>query len=164
MAFAYSQATMKRPAIVTATIAIHILMTLCAVALSVYLLQLTRSPEILADKDSPDAIRGLKIGAFFLLFPLAGWLPGIFAMCKDLIWGWWLTLITSLGLASAFLYSTVDDARHHQLGADDATITALCVALPILLLLPQVRKYYRKPQAGPSSAIGQVSGIAPTTP
>jgi hypothetical protein len=154
---------MKRPAIVTATIAIHILIALCLIGLSLYLLWLTRSPEILSDKDSAEAIRGLKIGAFVLTLPAAGWLPGIFAMCKHRIWGWWLTLVTSVGLASAFLYSTIDDGWHRRLEADDAAITAICVALPILLLLPQVRKYYRKPQADPPSAIGQVSEIAPTT-
>jgi hypothetical protein len=150
------------PAVVIGVVTVHVLVTLSLIAIIFYLLWLTRSPEILEDKDSADAIHGLKIGATVLAIPVVFWLPGLYGMRKRKLWGWWLTLVTGLGMASVFVYSMIDDGWH-SLNAEDAAITATFAVLPLLLLLPQVRKYYRKPQADPPAAIDTVQRIPHTT-
>ena len=152
----------RHPAVVIGVVTVHMLVILGLIAIILYLLWLTRSPEILRDKDSADAIHGLKIGAIVLSIPVVIWLPGLDGMRKRQLWGWWLTLVTGLGMASIFVYSMIDDGWH-SLNAEDAAITATFAVLPLLLLLPQVRKYYRTPQADPPAAGGTVQRIPHTT-
>lgn len=142
-------------------IMVHLLVTFALIGIICYLLWLTRSPEILNDKDAADAIHGLKIGALVLVIPVVFWAPGIYGMWKHRFWGWWLTLITGLGMASVFVYSMIADGWN-ALDAEDAAVTAAFVILPLLLLLPQVRTYYRKPQHHSSAAIGTVRDITDT--
>ena len=153
---------MNRPPTVIAVITIHLLATIALVGLCLYLLWLTHSPEILSDKDAPSAIQGLKIGALILGIPAVLWIPGIYAMWKRKRWGWCLTLITGLGTASVFVYSMIDDGWK-ALDPEDASVTAAFAILPLLLLLPRVRKYYRHTQSNPSPAMGNVQEITPTT-
>jgi hypothetical protein len=153
---------MKRPAVVTAVIVIHLLAALALIGLSLYLLWLARSPETLGEQDAASAVQGLKIGAMVLAIPALLWMPGAYGMWKHRVWGWWLTLITGMGTASVLLYSAIDDGWH-QLEADAAAVTTLFVILPLLLLFPQVRKYYRKPQGDPPAAIDTVQGMTHTT-
>ena len=152
---------MKRPPSVTGAITIHFLATFTLIGLSVYLLWLARSPDILNDKDAVSAIQGLKIGALILGIPAVLWMPGLFGMWKRKSWGWWLTLITGLGTASVFVYSMIADGWN-ALDRDDAAVTAVFVIFPLLLLLPPVRKYYRHNQSDSSPAISKIQEIAPT--
>jgi hypothetical protein len=153
---------MSRPRSVTAVITIHAVATMALIGLCVYLLWLTHSPEILSDKDAASAIQGLKIGALILGIPAALWIPGIYAMWKRRRWGWWLTLITGLGTASVFVYSMIDDGWK-AVDPEDASANAAFAILPILLLLPKVRRYYRHSKSNPSPAMGNVPEITSTT-
>ena len=146
---------------VTAVIIIHAVATIALIGLCVYLLELTHSPEILSDKDAATTIQGLKIGALILGIPALLWIPGIYAMWKRKRWGWWLTLITGLGTASVFVYSTIDDGWK-GLDPEDASVTAAFAILPLVLLLPQVRKYYRHTTSNPLPAMGNVQEVPPT--
>lgn len=154
---------MKRPSTVSLVIGVHVLATLALIGLILYLLWLTRSPEILAENDAASAIQGLKIGAMVLAIPSALWIPGLWAMWKRRSWGWWLTLITGVGTASVLVYSMIDDGWK-SLDPEDAAFTAAIVILPVSLLLPQVRKYYRRSQPSSSPDLPAVHEITPTTP
>lgn len=154
-----SKVNSKRPTVVTTVVATHLLAIFGLIAIVCYLLWLTRSPEILKDKDAADAIHGLKLGALAVALPVAFWVPGIYGMWKRRLWGWWLTLITGLGIAAILVYSMIDDGWT-ALDSEDATTTAAFVLLPLLLLLPGVRKYYRQLQSDPSGAIDPIPGSA----
>jgi uncharacterized membrane protein (DUF2068 family) len=152
----------KRPMMVTTVVIVHLLVTLGIMAIILYLLWLTRSPELLQESDAADPIHGLKIGAMVLAIPVTLLAPGIYGLWKRRVWGWWLAMVAGVGMASVFLYSAVDDGWR-RLEADDAAVTGVFMILPLLLLLPGVRKYYRKHQGDPPAAIGTVPGITHTT-
>jgi hypothetical protein len=137
---------------VTAVIIIHAVATIALIGLCVYLLWLTHSPEILSDEDAASAIQGLKIGALILGIPVVLWIPGLYAMWKGKRWGWWLTLITGLCTASVLVYSIIDDGWK-AIDPDDVAVTAAFTIPPLLLFLPQVRKYYWHTNSNPSPAI-----------
>lgn len=147
----------KRPAIVTAVIAIHTAAAIFLVGLSFFLLWLTRSPEILWDQDAASTIQGLKIGAFAVVLPALFWLPGIYGMWKRRAWGWGLTLMTGMSTALILLYSAVDDGWA-RLDVEDATVAGVCLILPLFMLLPQVRKYFRPPQSEVAPVLDVVQG------
>ena len=136
------EAETRRPGIVTVAIVLHSAAVIFLISLGIYLLWLARSPEILREQDAADAVRGLKMGALAVTIPALFWIPGVYAMWRRRGWGWWLTLITGAGTASVLIYSAIDDGWH-ALDMDDVTVTAVFLALPLILLWPRVRKYYR---------------------
>jgi hypothetical protein len=114
--------------------------------MSIYLVWLARSPETLRQEDAADTAQGLKIGALTLAALGIPWMVGSIAMWRGRVWGWWLTFLIALGMSSILIYSVIDDGWH-ALELDDATVTAVFLVFPLLLLLPQVRKYCRKTQS-----------------
>jgi hypothetical protein len=81
----------------------------------------------------------------------------MYGMWKHRRWGWWLTLVTGMTMASVLIYSAIDDGWN-ALDIEDASATAAFLLLPLLLFLPGVRKYYRQPQNDPSAAIDPIQG------
>jgi len=63
-----------------------------------------------------------------------------FALLRRKLWGWWLALVTDLLLLSMLVYSMVDEGWH--IDWEMAGYTAMSVIIPMLLLLPTVRRFY----------------------
>ncbi|MGC2169999.1 MAG: hypothetical protein WA623_01285 [Candidatus Sulfotelmatobacter sp.] len=132
---------MTRPGWITGVILVQLLYLLMLLALPVYLLVLTRTAEIRNGPHAAETISGLKIVAAVLGGPALVALAPWFGLWKGKRWGWWLTIITDLGLVGAFANSLVDDGWHNI----DGTVVALTVIamLPVVyLLVPEVRIFY----------------------
>ena len=95
---------------------------------------------ILARKANPEVSAGLKTGSAVLgvpaLFAIASW----YGLWKETLWGWWLTLFTDLALLGMFLYSMVDDGLRNT-EWDMAGITLISTIVPMLLLIPELRRF-----------------------
>ena len=130
---------MRRPALVIAVNVMHLLLALGLTGVSIYLLILTRAPETLKEPDAADTIHGLLIGAGLLSTPAALLLFGAWGLWKNRRWGWWLAMITDVGILAALSYSMVGE---NSVDWDDLAMTLCFVVCPILLLLPKVRKYF----------------------
>jgi hypothetical protein len=134
---------MNRPRIATGMALLQLLLALGMAALSVFLLFLTRSPEITQDPDAAETIWGLKVGAAVLSVPALILSYAAFGMWKGRLWGWYLALTVDLVLLLFLVYSTVDDGLPNVDGSDLA-VTAAFVTATAGLLLPRVRKFYRR--------------------
>jgi MFS family permease len=135
---------MRRSGWVTGVTVIQLLVALTLAGGAIYLLVLTRSPEILNDKDEAEAAHGLRIAAA-ICAPLALiYLASVYGLWKDKLWGWWLGFLLNLAAAGTLVYSVIDDGWSHS----DATDIALPVAFIVLLALfviPAVRRHYWGP-------------------
>jgi hypothetical protein len=128
----------RRPRLATATAVLHFAMALACIAIAVYLLILTRSPEILNDKDAADAVHGLKIGAA-VVGPVA--IPYILigiGVWKGRIWGWIVGLILNVLAVAVFIEDSVSERR---IDWDDMSVAAIFVVLLVPLLLPPVWRW-----------------------
>jgi hypothetical protein len=134
-----TDANMKRSPLITIVIVFQSLLGLLLAGLTVYLLALTRSGEILADPDAADTIQGLKIGAGVLGLPALITLVAVWGLWKRRFWGWLLSLATDIGMVAVLAYSIIGD---HDFDADTIALTAGFVLPVVLLLLPTVRKFY----------------------
>ena len=143
-----SSSAMKRSPWITGIVVLQLLYVLVLLALPVYLLFLTRTSEIRSGPEAAEAVFGLKIAAAILAGPALVAFVGWVGLWKEKLWGWWLTLITDLGLVGAFVYSTVDDGWKN-IDWDLVILTGLSVLPVIFSLLPKVRKFY---WGGPESS------------
>jgi hypothetical protein len=134
-----TDANMKRSLLLTIVIVFQFLLGLLLAGLTVYLLALTRSGEILADPDVADTVQGLKIGAAVLGLPALITLLAVWGLWKRRFWGWLLSLATDAGMVAVLAYSIIGD---HNFDGDTIALTAGCLMPAVLLLLPQVRKVY----------------------
>jgi uncharacterized membrane protein (DUF2068 family) len=72
-------------------------------------------------------------------------LPALFAMAssyglwKRKLWGWWLALFSNTALLGILIYGMTDE---NTIDWEMAGATVVSAILPILLLLPVVRKSY----------------------
>jgi hypothetical protein len=125
---------MNRPGWITAVIVVQALWALALMGIGGFLLTLARIA-------SPEVSAGLKTGATVLvvlaLFASASW----YGLWKETLWGWWLALLGDFALLAIFLYSMVDDGLGH-IDWEMAGITVISAFVPILLLVPVVRKFY----------------------
>jgi hypothetical protein len=118
---------------------LQIAMGVCCLAVSVYLLYLMRTPEILKDQESAEIIRGLQIAAGIVV------LPGVFfsvaggAMLCRCKWGWWLGLLVCMAAVATLAISAWDDRRHPDV--EDLWVLAGFVVATIFFFLPGVRNY-----------------------
>jgi hypothetical protein len=130
---------MNRPTTVTALIAFQLIVTVAGLALTAYLIWLTRSPDILKGKDPSNEIRGLYIGALVIGLPSV--LNGVifFGLWRRARWGWWCGLALSLILAALFVYSAFDP---NGADADDFALAAVPVVLCFAYLVPRVRRWF----------------------
>ena len=120
-----------------------------------YLLVLTRASETRSGPDAQASIAGLKIAAAVLLGPALVALAGWIGLWKEKLWGWWLTVLTDLGLVALLVYSMMDDGWHN-IEWDVVVLSVIPLVLVIHLLLPKVRRFYWKGRVpvAPANCIG----------
>ncbi len=112
-----------------------------------YLLWLIRAPQTRQVPDPEAAVWGLEIAAG-IIAPLALLaLAGAYGMGKNKRWGWWLALLADWPTVLALVYGMIDDGWSN-IDSALVTVTAVCLAPAVLLLLPGVRRFYwEKPAA-----------------
>jgi uncharacterized membrane protein (DUF2068 family) len=110
-------------------------------ALPVYLLVLTGTSETRSSPDAAGEIFGLRIAAAVVGAPALVAMVAWFGLWKGKLWGWWLTLLTDLGLVGVFVYSLIDDGWKH-VDWEVVALTVLALVPVVYLLLPLVRKSY----------------------
>jgi len=130
---------MRRPSLITVVIVLQFLLGLALAGLSFYVLMQTRSPEVLAEPDVAQAIRGLQIGAAVLGGPALIMLIAVLGLWTRRFWGWVLSLATDVGMLGVLLYSMIDE---RDLDGSESALAAAFVVPVVLLLLPGVRKFY----------------------
>jgi hypothetical protein len=132
---------MKRSGWVTGAAVTQFLLGVLFSGVSLFLLWLVRSPEIKQGEGAAEAIRGIKIAAG-IIAPLALLvLAGAYGVWKGKLWGWWLGMLTDLGLVGIFAYSLMDDGWHN-IDWDMVAFTLFPLIPTALLLLPGVRRFY----------------------
>jgi uncharacterized membrane protein (DUF2068 family) len=136
---------------ITGAVVLQLLYTLMLLALPVYLLVLTRMPETRSGPDAQASIAGLKIAAAVLLAPALVALAGWIGLWKQKRWGWWVTVLTDLGLVALFVYSMMDDGWHN-IEWDVVVLSVITLVPVVYLLLPQVRRLYWKTRIPVASA------------
>lgn len=130
---------MKRSALITAVNVMQMLLGLLYTGLTIYLLVLTRSREILAEPDASDTLYGLRIGALVLGVPSLLTLIGVGGLWKRRLWGWVLSLATDVGVLAVLVYDLIDENSRE---GDEIALAAGFVVPVVLLLLPRVRTFY----------------------
>jgi hypothetical protein len=130
---------MKRSPLITVVYVLQFLLGLVLAGLSIFVLTLTRSQEMLADPDAADTVHGLLIGALVLGIPALITLTAAWGLCKGKLWGWVLSLATDVGVLAVFTYDMLGESSRDS--SDIALAVGFVVPLA-LLLLPQVRKFY----------------------
>ncbi|HWX92985.1 MAG TPA: hypothetical protein VNY29_10155 [Terriglobales bacterium] len=129
---------MQRPVWVTSIIILQLLLGMLFAGICTHLLFLIRSPEMKQAADSAEGIAGLKI-AVGVIAPMGLLLiVAAFGMWKNKRWSWWFALLTNLGLAIVFVYSSIGDGWADW---EMVAMTAVLVALIVFLLLPPVRRF-----------------------
>jgi uncharacterized membrane protein (DUF2068 family) len=141
----HAETKMKRSPLVTLVIVLSALLGVFLAGTTVYLVVLTRSREILAEPDAADTIHGLLIGAGVLAAPAAITLIAVFGLWKGRFWGWLLSLVTDVGMLGVLVYSIIDD---NEVDGELIALTAGFLVPVVLLLLPAVRKFFRKATPG----------------
>jgi hypothetical protein len=145
----------KRSGWITGAVVLQLLYTLMLLALPMYLLVLIRAPETRSGPDAQASIAGLKIAAAIIggpaLLALAAWI----GLWKGKLWGWWLTVLTDVGLVALLVNSMMDDGWHN-VDWDVLALSVIAVILVIYLLLPKVRRFYWKTgiPVAPADCIG----------
>jgi uncharacterized membrane protein (DUF2068 family) len=143
---------MKRSRWIIAVTAIQALLALTMIGGGVYLLLLTRSPEITSEKDAADTVMGLRIAAGFC-FPIGlMYVASAAGLWKRRAWGWWLGVLLSIAAAISLGYSVVDDGWRNSDSADIG-LPILFVLLTGLFLVPAVRNEYRRQTNSASSEV-----------
>jgi len=130
---------MKRSAWVTGVVALQTLWMLALVGLPIYLLILARSQGILNTADGKDAAHGLRVGAAVIAVPALFAIVSTFGLWKEKLWGWWISLLSNTMMMGAMIYSTLDE---NSIDWDMVAVAVASAVLPVLLLLPVVRKFY----------------------
>jgi len=130
---------MKRPALVTVVNVVQTLLGLLLAGITVYLIVLTESKEILAEQEAADTVRGLLIGALVLGIPAVITLIAAVGLWKGRFWGWVLSLATDVGVVAVLVYSMIDD---NGIDTEMLVMTAGFVVPVVLLLLPAVRRFF----------------------
>jgi len=149
---------MKRSAWVTGATVLQTLQGFFLAGLSVFLLSLVRLPEIKQGKDAAETLAGIKIAAGMIAAPAIPVLASAYGMWKHRLWGWWMALVTDMGLFIAFVYSMVDDGWSN-VDWELVIFAALALFAVLMLLLPSVRSFYWRSgdSALPSAAVGRPS-------
>jgi len=138
-------ATMKRSGWITGTIVVQALWAVVLIALSVFLL-------VSARKTAPEVSSGLRIGAMVLLVPALLATLSWYGLWKQTLWGWWLALLTDIALMAVFVYSMIDDGLKN-IDREMALVTVISAMVPVLLLIPAVRRFYWPSTKRPASEL-----------
>jgi uncharacterized membrane protein (DUF2068 family) len=141
--YKHGETSVKRSGWVTGTIVMQLLWALALIGISVYLIVLA---HISASRNGPgaaEAASGLKIAALTLFLPALLATISWYGLWKRKPWGWWLAVVANLAVMSILVYSMIDDGWSY-FDWDLAGLTLASAVIPILLLLPVVRKFYRR--------------------
>jgi hypothetical protein len=130
---------MKRSGWIVGVVVIQAMWMLLLVALASYLLVLARSSSIVNDPDGPDAAHGLRLGAAVIAVPAAFAIASCYGLWKRKLWGWWVGLLSNTALLGTLIYSMTDE---NTIDWDMVGVTTVAAVLPLLLLVPVVRKFY----------------------
>ncbi len=158
---------MKRSGWITGVVVLQLVYVLAVLALTVYLLVLTRMPRAGNPSDAAENISGLKVGVAILGIPALVALVAWLGLWKEKRWGWWLTILIDLAFFAAFGYSLIDDGWHNIDGAL-VTLTVIALVPAVCLLLPRVRRAYWRgriphlPPIGVESAAESALGASRT--
>ena len=133
---------MKRPRLILALAALQLVLTAVYFGGAIFLIHLTTTPEITGDKDAPDAIRGLLVGAASCA--AFGFGTGISAFGLWLVekWGRWLAIFMN-GLATAVTVYNLFDQSH--IDWDEVTAPVIFVLALLPFLFPVVGRALAKP-------------------
>jgi len=129
----------KRSGWITGVVVIQAMWMLVLVALSLYLLVLARSPAIINDPDGPAVAHGLRVGAVAIAVPAVFAIASSYGLWKEKLWGWWVGLVSNTAMLGILIYSMTDE---NTIDWDMVGVTTASAVLPILLLVPFVRKFY----------------------
>lgn len=130
---------MKRSVLVTAIAVLQSLLTLVLAGVTIYLVWLAHSPNILAEPDAADASHGLMIGAKVIAGPAIVSCISSWGLWKNKRWGWWLALVMHVIIFATLAYGTLNE---NSIDTEEIVVTLCFLVVPILLLLPRVRKAY----------------------
>jgi uncharacterized membrane protein (DUF2068 family) len=134
---------MKRSGWITGAILLQALWAVALLGLTVFLLALARTT-------APEASSGLKIGAMVLIVPALLATVSWYGLWKETLWGWWLALLTDIALMAMLIYSMVDEGLGN-IDWEMAGVTGTSAVIPVLLLIPGVRRFYWHANERPSS-------------
>ena len=87
-----------------------------------------------------NAAHGIRIGAAVIALPAVLAIASSYGLWKEKLWGWWVALLSNTLMMGTLTYSIVDE---NTIDWDMVGVTAVSAVLPMLLLLPVVRKFYR---------------------
>jgi hypothetical protein len=130
---------MKRPLSVKLLIGAQALLTLLGLTIAIYVATLTRSPEILKQKDANDVVRGLWIGAGVTGAPAL--LEGVIAvglLCRHR-WAWWAGVVLNVAMTVLFVYSAFDQ---NSVDGEDLVGAALPALLCAMYFVSGVRRWF----------------------
>jgi hypothetical protein len=147
---------MKRPVLVTVLFAAHAITALLFGGVAVYLLFLTRSPEILKESDAAETVHALRLGAVVVgitVFPL---LVSMAAIIRRWFWGGWYSLLIHVGFASIFIFDMIDE---HAIDEAEMIIAAVCLAIAALYVTGPVRRYFSGKSRAQKSDLVAGAGI-----
>ena len=132
---------MKRPASVKALIVAQFVLATAGMAIAIYLAVLTRSPEILRDKDAAGVVRGLWISAATTSIPAL--LAGVIAihLVRRKRWAWWTGMVLNLVLGVILAYSAFDE---NNIDSDDIVTALLPIGMLALYFLAGVRRWFAR--------------------
>lgn len=138
------QVTVKPVAITSVTL-LQFLLGLLWLGITLYLILISRSAGIKQGHDPASVILGLEIAAAVVAPGAVFGLIAAYALGKDKVWGWWLSLAINSAFAAILIYSMIDDGWNN-LDLELVAFTLLSLLPVILLFLPVVREFYwRKP-------------------
>ena len=121
----------------------QLLWALALIGISVYLIGLAHISAIRNGPGAAEAASGLKIAALTLFLPALLATISWYGLWKQKPWGWWLAVVANLAVMSILVYSMIDDGWSY-FDWDLAGLALASAVIPILLLLPVVRKFYRR--------------------
>lgn len=130
---------MRRPVFANTLIGLQVFVAVLGLTVSIYVAWLTRSPDILKEKEAPEIVRGLWIGAAATGLPAL--VEGVIAigLLRRKRWAWWTGAISNAVLTAVFIYSAFDQ---HGVDADDVAIVMVTVLLCVLYFGPGVRQWF----------------------
>jgi uncharacterized membrane protein (DUF2068 family) len=118
--------------------------------LVVFLLWLTRSPEVLKNKDAAQAVYGLKAGALAVGLFAVPVIAGAVGLWMRKRWARWVAAIPNVVFVVAMLWDPMFEGE--RIDSEDAIMIATFVAFTVLLLLPALGRAVRQNTAAPAAS------------
>jgi ABC-type sulfate transport system permease subunit len=140
-----AQATVKRPVAVTGVTLLQFLLGFLWLGITLYLLLSSWSAGMKQRPDAAAAILGLEIAAAVVAPGAVFGLTAAYALHKNKVWGWWLSLLINAAFVVMLTYSMIDEGWD-SLDPEMVGFALLSLMPATLLFLPAVRQFYwRKP-------------------